>query len=288
MNKSGFSFTMGNLYNMVGITKQAHYKRLKQKEKLSGITQEVISSAHEIRKDHKRMGCRKLYHEIKPEGIGRDRFENILLSNGFRVKRKKSYHRTTYAGKRWYPNLIAGLEVRKINQLMVSDLTYIFWSKGHYYLTLVLDVYSRKITGWSLSANMTTEETVAPAFKMAVNDLTEEERKGLIFHSDKGSQYGSKEMESLHNNYHSTPSMGGKAWENAHAESLNGVLKNEYIDFRHMNITLTEARKMIKKVVYLYNNERPHGSLKNRKPQEFVNFVQQLTAEQRPRFKINY
>ena len=147
---------------------------------------------------------------------------------------------------------------------MVSDLTYIFWSKGNYYLTLVLDVYSRKIAGWSLSANMTTEETVAPAFKMAVKDLTEEERKGLIFHSDKGSQYGSKEMEKLHTYYLSTPSMGGKAWENAHAESLNGILKNEYINLSHMNITLTEARKMIEKVVYLYNNERPHGSLKNR------------------------
>ena len=273
---------------MVGITKQAHYKRVKQQEKLASITQEAISSAHEIRKNHTKMGCRKLYDEIKPEGIGRDRFENILLSNGFRIKRRKSYHRTTYAGKRWYPNLISDLKIRKVNQLMVSDLTYISWSKGHYYLTLILDVYSRKITGWSLSANMTTEETVAPAFKMAVKDLTEEELKGLIFHSDRGSQYGSKEMEKLHEHYLTTPSMGGKAWENAHAESLNGILKNEYIDFRHMDLTLTEAQRMIKKVVYLYNNERPHGSLKNKKPQEFVNFVQHLTTEQRPVFKINY
>lgn len=288
MNKSSFNFTLGNLYKMIGITKQAHYKRVKQQEKLAAITQEVISSALEIRKDHRRMGCRKLYDEIKPEGIGRDRFEDILLSNGFRIKRKKSYHRTTYAGKRWYPNLISGLEVKKVNQLMVSDLTFIFWSKGQYYLTLVLDVYTRKITGWSLSANMTTEETVAPAFIMAVKDLSKEELQELIFHSDKGSQYSSKTMEKLHEYYLSTPSMGGKAWENAHAESLNGILKNEYIDFRQLDLTLTEAKKMIKKVIYLYNNKRPHGSLKNRKPQEFVNFVQQLTAEQRPVFKINY
>lgn len=288
MNKSSFNFTLGNLYKMVGITKQAHYKRVKQQEKLADITHEVINSAREIRRNHKRMGCRKLYNEVKPKGMGRDRFENILLSNGFRVKRKRSYQRTTFAGKTWYPNLISGSEVRRVNQLMVSDLTFLFWSKGHYYLTLVLDVYSRKITGWSLSKQMTTEETVAPAFKMAVRDLTEEERQGLIFHSDKGSQYGSKEMKKLHNYYLSTPSMGGKAWENAHAESLNGILKNEYIDFRHLNITLTEARKMIKKVVYLYNNKRPHGSLKNKKPQEFVNFVQQLNPEQRPVFKINY
>lgn len=279
---------MEELYEMIGITKQAHYKRVKQKGKLAGITQEVISTALEIRKEHKKMGCRKLYDEIQPEGIGRDRFEAILLSNGFRIKRKRSYHRTTYAGKRWYPNLISGLEVRRVNQLMVSDLTFIFWSKGYYYLTLVLDVYSRKITGWSLSANMTTEETVAPAYKMAVKDLTEEERSRLIFHSDRGSQYGSKEMERLHNSYLTHPSMGGKAWENAHAESLNGILKNEYIDFRQMDITLNEAQKLIKRIIYLYNNERPHGSLKKSKPQEFVNFVQRLSAEERPVIKINY
>lgn len=280
---------MEELYEMVGITKQAHYKRIKQQEKLAGITQEIMNSVKEIRKKHKRMGCRKLYDEIKPEAIGRDRFEAILLSNGFRVKRKKSCHRTTYAGKRWYPNLISGTEVRKENKLLVSDITYIPVSKGnHYYLTLVLDVYSRIITGWSLSANMTTEATVAPAFKMAVEGLTKEERKELIFHSDRGSQYGSNLMEDLHTQYLTTPSMGGKAWENAHAESINGILKNEYINFEHMDISLKEAKYRIKEIVYLYNYERPHGSLKNKKPQEFLNYVQQLTAQQKPVFKINY
>ena len=289
MNKSNFDYTMTQLYQMVGISKQAHYKRLKRQEKTAYIAQEVLTSAREFRKRHKKIGCRKLYTEIKPAGIGRDKFESILLFNGLRVKRKKSYHRTTYAGKRWYPNLISGLEVRRENSLQVSDLTYIPVSNGkHYYLTLVLDVYSRKITGWSLSATMTTEDTVVPAFLMAIEGLSEEERKRLIFHSDRGSQYGSTIMEKLHEHYHTTPSMGGKAWENAHAESINGILKNEYINFEQMNITLREAQKMIKEIVYLYNHERPHGSLKNKKPQEFLNFVQQLTAEQKPVFRINY
>lgn len=289
MNKSSSDFSMNELYDMVGITKQAHYKRIKQQLKLAGISQEVVNAAHEIRKKHKKMGCRKLYDEIKPQAIGRDRFEAILLSNGFRVKRKKNYHRTTYAGKRWYPNLISGMEVSKENTLMVSDLTYIVLFNGtHYYLTLVLDVYSRMITGWSLSSTMTTENTVVPAFIMAVDGLTKEERKGLIFHSDRGSQYGSNQMENLHEYYLTTPSMGGKAWENAHAESINGILKNEYIDFEHLKITLKEAQEMIEEIIYLYNHERPHGSLKNRKPQEFLNYVQQLTAQQKPVFKINY
>ncbi len=274
---------------MVGITKQAHYNRVKQQEKLAGITQEILNSVNKIRQRHKRMGCRKLYDEIKPEAIGRDRFEAILLSKGFRVKRKKNYHRTTYAGKRWYPNLINDLEVRRENVLMVSDITYIpvFYGK-RFYLTLVLDVYSRMITGWSLSINMTTEDTVVPAYLMAVDGLSKKELKGLIFHSDKGSQYGSNTMENLHNHYNTNASMGGKAWENAHAESINGILKNEYINFENLNISLKEAQKKIKEIIYLYNYERPHGSLKNRKPHEFLNFVQQLTEKQKPVFKINY
>ena len=280
---------MKALYKMVGISKQAHYKRVRQQEKLAGITQEIIVSARKIRKNHKKMGCRKLYNEINPEGIGRDRFEAILLSNGFRIKRKKSYHRTTYAGKRWYSNLISGTVVRKENELLVSDITYIpVYKGGHFYLTLILDVYTRMITGWSLSANMTTEDTVAPAYKMAIKGLTNEERKELIFHSDRGSQYGSDHMAGLHKQYQTTPSMGGKAWENAHAESINGILKNEYINFENMDISLKNAQKLIEEFIYLYNYERPHGSLKNRKPQEFLNFVQQLTTAQRPVFKINY
>lgn len=74
---NGANFFMKELYEMVGITKQAHYKRVKQELKLAEVSQEVINAAQEIRKKHKKMGCRKLYDEIKPEGIGRDRFEVI-------------------------------------------------------------------------------------------------------------------------------------------------------------------------------------------------------------------
>lgn len=244
MNKSRSHFTLKQLYEMVGITKQAHYKRVKQQEKLAEITHEIVNSAKLIRQKHTQMGCRKLYDQIKPEAIGRDRFEAILLSNGFRVKRKKNYHRTTYSGKRWYPNRISGLEVRRENTLMVSDLTYIpvFYGK-RFYLTLVLDVYSRMVKGWSLSINMTTEETVVPAFLMAVEGLTKQECKRLIFHSDRGSQYGSDIMKNLHKQYKTKASMGGKAWENAHAESINGILKNEYINFENLNLSLKEAQK---------------------------------------------
>lgn len=280
---------MTKLYNMVGISKQAHYKRVQQQEKFAGLTQDILLKASEIRKDHRRMGCRKLYDEIKPEAIGRDKFEYILLSNGFRVKRKRNYHRTTYAGKTWYRNRISRTHVSGVNQVWVSDITYIpIAYKKHYYLTLVQDVYNRKITGWQLSKGMSAEQTVIPAYQMGISSLNKEQRKGLIFHSDKGSQYSCNELEQLHINNGIQPSMGGKAWENAHAESINGILKNEYINFENMNVSLKQARLMMERIIDLYNNKRPHGSLKNMKPSEFETYVQTLSEMKKPVFKINY
>ena len=289
MNKSSHCHKMVSFYQMVGITKQAHYKRVNYQLKMERLTNDVITNADKIRQEHKRMGCRKLYHEIKPEGIGRDKTESILLSNGFRVKRKRNYHRTTYAGRHWYSNHISKLKVSDVNQLWVSDITYIPVSyKKHYYLTLILDVYSRKIVGWCLSRVMQAELTVLPAYQKAITAISDLQREGLIFHSDRGSQYAWKRLGELHAEHGVTPSMGGKAWENAHAESINGILKNEYIDFEGMNISFSEARIMIDSIVKKYNEQRPHGSLKNMKPVEFEKYVKQLTNREKPIFEINY
>ena len=277
------------MYQMVGISKQAHYKRVNHLKKIDKVSRDVIAAAQIIRNDHNKMGCRKIYSELKPLAIGRDKTEALLLNNGFRIKRKKNYKRTTYAGKKWYPNLITNMEVTGVNQLWVSDITYISVGiKKHYYLTLILDVYSRKITGWSLSDNQTAQSTVISAYKRAIKEVETKQLDQLIFHSDKGSQYSSDELEILHLQNSILPSMGGKAWENAHAESLNGILKNEYIDFENINISLNQGRKLMKTIIEKYNKKRPHGSLKNMKPVEFETFVQQLTAEQKPIFKINY
>jgi len=289
MNKSAHSYKMIALYQMIEITKQAHYKRINYQRKMTSIAEELLEGAHQIRKEHKRMGCRKMYDEISPLGIGRDRSEKILLANGFRVKRKRSWIKTTYAGKRWYPNHIQGMRLSDINQLWVSDITYI--PIGHlkfYFLTLIQDVYSRRIVGWSLSCDLRSISTVVPAYKMAIKPLSETDKRGLIFHSDKGSQYYCDVLDTLHEQNGVTPSMGGKAWENAHAETINGVLKNEYIDFVGLKITFTNAKKMMKSVIQKYNEKRPHGSLNKMKPVEFETYVKTLSNNEKPTFKINY
>lgn len=170
----------------------------------------------------------------------------------------------------------------------MSDITYIpIGYKKYYYLTLVLDVYTRCIKGWSLSKTMRVEDTVEPSFLMSIEGISSGNLNKLVFHSDKGSQYGSDIMKSHYKRTKVNPSMGGKAWENAHAESLNGILKNEYINFENIDIPFKAADKMICNWVYLYN-ERPHGSLNKMKPTEFENYVDGLTSQHKPKYEINY
>lgn len=280
---------MNDIYAMIGITKQGFYRRLTREKALENKKERIIEIATAIRVDHKKMGCRKMYNEIVPSGIGRDRTEKILLDNGFRVPRKRSYNRTTYAGKEFYGNLVSGSVFSGRNQLFVSDITYVpVGYKQHYYLTLVLDVYTRVIKGWALSDTMRTEDTVEPAFLMSLKGMADGERGKLIFHSDKGSQYGSEQMKTHYRRTGVRPSMGGKAWENAHAESLNGIMKNEYINFENVKVPLDTAKKMMVRWVWLYNNGRPHGSLNKMKPTEFDNYVESLATKHKQEYKINY
>lgn len=280
---------MKALYHMVGISKQGHYQQVQRAQRKALIAADVLISAQAIRKVHKRLGCRKIYSLLDIEGMGRDQVEHLLLAHGFRVARKPNYTRTTRSTGYYYENLISGGKITDIDQLYVSDITYIPVSYANYfYLTLVKDVYSRKITGWHLSQTLRTEDTVVPAYRMAVASLSAAQRKQLIFHSDKGSQYIAGIMKELHQNQGTIPSMGGKAWENAHAESLNGILKNEYIDFEGRNLSLKQAQRLVGQVVYKYNTLRPHGSLKNMKPEEYETFLLGLAPKEKPIVTINY
>ena len=289
MNKSSHCHRMKDIYAMAGITKQGFYNRLSRAKNLFEKEGTIIEMARELRVDHKKMGCRKIFDEIRPCGLGRDRTERVLLDNGFRIPRKRNYQRTTYAGERFYNNLISGSYITDKNRLFVSDITYIpIGYRDHYYLTLVLDVYTRYIKGWSLSTTMRVEDTVEPSFLMSIEGMKDEDLKKLVFHSDKGSQYGSDIMRSHYKRTKVNPSMGGKAWENAHAESLNGILKNEYINFENIDIPFRTANEMMGKWIYLYNNERPHGSLNKMKPTEFETYVNSLTNQHKPKYKINY
>lgn len=278
---------MKDLYTMQGISKQSHHKAISKKKWLEETEQTILSCVGRLREDHPRMGAKKLYKLLQPDGVGRDRFIELLMGHGYGIKRMRNYTRTTYSGKYHYPNLISGKVLTGVKQLWVSDITFIWVGQRWHYLTFITDVYSRKIVGYAVDKYLHAQANIK-ALKMALKNTKGQTLKGLIHHSDRGSQYIHRDYLKLLKENHIEVSMGNKAWENAHAERINGIIKNEYLN--SMLITDYEDLKTkAKKVVRLYNSERPHGNLMSQmSPEKYEDYIQQLTAEQKPQLTINY
>lgn len=278
---------MKDLYSIEGISKQSHHKAVCRKQWLEEVEQTIISSVESLREDHPRMGAKKLYRLLQPDGIGRDRFIQLLMNSGYRTTRVRNYTRTTYAGKYHYSNLISGKVLTGVNQLWVSDITFIWVGQRWHYLTFITDVYSRKIVGYAVDKHLHAQANIR-ALKMAFKNNKGKNLKGLIHHSDRGSQYIHKEYLKMLKEGGIEVSMGNKAWENAHAERINGIIKNEYLNPVLIK-DYEDLKTKVKKVVNLYNKERPHGALLDQlSPEKYESFVQQLAAEQQPQLLINY
>lgn len=173
------------------------------------------------------MSAREMYRIIQPGTMGRDRFEAYCFSQGLKVLRRLAYHKTTNSlGVTRFPNLIKDREVTGVNQIWVSDITYYRISERFYYLTFIMDLHSKRILGYSVSATLFTEHTTIPAFERAIFL-----RKGIkphIMHSDGGGQYYCKEFLALTGKTTSN-SMGIDAYDNPNAERINGIIKNDYL-----------------------------------------------------------
>ena len=223
----------------------------------------------EIRVDHPTLSCRAIYYKICPEHLGRDAFERLCKELGYTVSRKVNKHRTTDStGVVRFDNLLAGLSLVKVNQAWSSDITYFEVGGVFYYITFVMDCYSRKILGYSVSQRLMTEQTTMPALQMAVINRGRTIPKGIVFHSDGGGQYFDKVFLKYTQKLKMKNSMCEYAYENGKAERLNGIIKNNYL--RHYTIkNFEQLSKSVDLCVSLYNNERPHKNLKYATPVEF-------------------
>ena len=226
----------------------------------------------EIRKDHPRMSVREIYFKIHPQGIGRDKFETYCFERGYRVKKIKNYRRTTDSrGVTRFPNLIKELEVTAVNQVLVSDITYYDLHEKSYYVTLIMDLFNREVVGYSASKSLRTEDTTLPALQLAILSRGRTALKGAIFHSDGGGQYYSKDFKKVTKALKMSNSMTEETvYENAHAERLNGTIKNSYL-YEYAPSTFKELQKELKRAVFMYNNEKPHAALKGMSPVQYRN-----------------
>lgn len=261
---------MNKLYRAISITKQAFHKRLNRYLHSMDESQQLLKVIQDIRKEHPEMGARELYFLIKPAFMGRDKFETFCFENGLRIAKKRSFTRTTNSlGVIRFENLLSGIELKAVNQVWVSDITYYAIEEHFYYLTLIMDLYSRCLVGYSVSRSLFTEKTTLPALKMALRN-----RKiapGLIFHSDGGGQYYCRDFKDLTANYGIRNSMGKTVYENPNAERINGTIKNSYLRYFHPK-DFPDLQKQVRRAVRNYNL-RPHAALNRVCPKRFEEMV---------------
>ena len=232
----------------------------------------IIDEVLRHRKHLKRIGTRKLLEEMKGFlsnhhfKIGRDAMFDLLADRGLLVtKRKRRGCVTTLSKHRFkkYPNIVRDFIPVNPNQLWVSDITYLHLDEGFAYLSLITDAYSRKIVGFYLSKDLSARGPLA-ALKMALfsNPL----RDGLIHHSDRGVQYCCDEYVKLLEHYEVKISMTekGDPLENALAERVNGILKQELLE--EVFPDFETAQREVAIACSTYNHLRPHGSINNLKP----------------------
>jgi len=236
----------------------------------------VIEMVNKIRKraKTKRWGRRKLHSLIKEElsgfsiKIGRDKLFDLLRENGMLVKSRKRRYYTTQSHHwlRKYENLTENIVISHPNQLWVSDITYVKFNKKVFYLYLITDAYSQKIVGFHISMDLKANSAVK-ALWVALKDNKVEHACKLIHHSDRGIQYCSKEYTDILLAHGILISMTKPASPqgNAIAERVNGILKDEWLYELELKKDENPYKK-IKMIIEIYNQIRPHNSLKNLTP----------------------
>jgi putative transposase len=247
------------LCRLLGYSAQAYYQYQHQTEKRIVTQEALVQQIQEHRRLQPRIGARKLLELTQPN-IGRDAFFELLRHNGLLLRTRRYRVRTTFSSHRFrkYPDLTKCLVPQRPDQLWVSDITYLRIKQDFAYLSLVTDAYSRKIIGFSVSHDLSTDsclKALRMAFKGKLGD------QPLIHHSDRGTQYCSKAYTKLLKRKSVAISMteSGNPRDNAVAERVNGILKMELLKENYDNIDI--AHKSIKQAVQIYNALRPHSSI---------------------------
>lgn len=279
----------------MGYSKQAYYKQRQYRQHKAFDEYLIVGLIEKKRKVWKRGSGRNLLKSLEKDfeehgiQIGRDKFFDILRSNGLLkpLRRRKVSTTNSYHRYHKYPNLIRDKIPLKANEIWVSDITYL-WLRdqpGFCYLFLITDLYSRKIIGYSVSRTLETKGALA-GLSMAMKGAAPGQLENCIHHSDRGIQYCSDRYVATLLNRKMLISMTerGDPLENTVAERVNKTIKEEFTDDKELSFRdFEEARKEIKKFIHFYNTQRPHRSIGWLTPME----AYQMEGELRRQWK-NY
>lgn len=263
---------MSRACHLYGLSRQAVYQRLGRHRQREIALAPVKALVLSYRRQMPRLGTRKLYHLIKPQltqlgiKLGRDGLFDYLRTQRLLVRPTKHYTKTTNS-KHWlkkHPNLLAEQRIDRPEQVLVSDITYVNTHEGVHYLSLVTDAFSRKIMGYNLSRDLKATHAVK-ALKQALS--SRQGQHPLIHHSDRGVQYCSAQYQAVLKANQVSPSMtdGYDCYQNALAERVNGILKQEFLLVRCK--TFQQLDRLIRESIDIYNRCRPHWSLGLKTPE---------------------
>ena len=254
------------LCGLFGISRQAHFQHTKNEYKQRVENEVVLGFVRKIKSRQNKIGVRslllhineRLYHKSGIK-IGRDALFDLLREHNLLVRRRRKQVKTTDSNHhfRKYPNIIREYVPTGINQLFVSDLTYIDTEEGYMYLFLITDAFSRKIVGYYLGETMEAFGAIE-ALKQAIGQITDGAMP--IHHSDRGAQYASMEYVRILQERGMIISMteNGNPLENCMAERVNGLVKDL---INSVFKTKLEAMITMPTIISIYNTERKHGSI---------------------------
>jgi putative transposase len=286
--------TMQAIYQAAGTSRQAFSdwrKPSKQAERRLARA-EVVQMAKQVRQDSLLgSGVRVVYAFIRkkrPElseklvGWGKHAFENACFEGGLRIESRRFVPKTTVRGDFVFPNRIEGATIDEIDQVWVSDITYLFGNDGKLlgYATTIIDLFSRRLLGLAFSKTMHAAQTSLPALRQALAVRQKKSLFGLFFHSDAGKQFIEKSFIQLLRSNQIQSSMAVDCYENAFAESFNDLLKNHLMHDQILN-SFQQLEKLRSTILRAYNYNRPHGSIQHLTPVEFENQMLLLQPFQR-------
>ena len=284
------------LCGLFGKTRQAYYDMNWRSSDEQLQEAFIIDKVRTIRQSLKGIGGLQLHGMLKGElslhgiAMGRDRFYELLRKYGLLIKRKKRYMVTTDSNHPYYkwPDLTGNLIITGIEELWVSDITYLRTTSGFVYLSLITDAYSRKIVGYHVSQHLKAQGCIT-ALNKAISSLNcKKENRKLIHHSDRGIQYCCEQYVTIvqHNNIGISMTQTGSPYDNAIAERVNGILKHQ-AGLNQVFKNYADAVRGVCKAIDAYNCLRPHMSVSNLTPEQAHITKQPLTKKWKNNKKYN-
>ena len=278
-------YRLGKMCKMLEVSRSGYHnyvrRKMSQRQLENQMLLERIRRIHHLSRGL--YGSPKIYQELRKLGLNynKKRIVRIMRINGIRAKTKRKYKRTTDSNH-GYPvaENILGQDFNStvLNKVWISDITYIWTKEGWLYLCCILDLCSRMIVGWHIDITLSSS-LVITALSHAITNRGE--NPGIIFHSDRGSQYASEEVRKYLQGHKMIQSMSrkGNCYDNAVMESFFHTLKTELVSFENFQTRDEAKMKVFDYIEIFYNRQRSHSSIDYLTPEEFeINLKLKLVA----------